>query len=482
MAQTHSLDLEASSSQYASISDASQTGLDLSGSFSFEAWVKIESTFSGTTRYILGKAANPYPSARSYGFGVAESGGVYKLSLIHSNGSTQEFQQSDAWTFGLGIWYHLAVTFDTAGDVKFYVNGAQHGAAKASALTSTSVNSADFVIGNTPYLIGSEGYWDGLLKDVRVFSDVRTQTEIAADAYTEAVSDANLVGEWNFNNAYTDSSGNGNTLTASGSPVFSTDIPWEAPTSISGSTYLETNLVSYYEAESDMTDSHGSNDLTKVNSPSHAAGVIDNGLDLELSSSQYAYITDAAQAGLDFSGDMAFSIWLKPESIPSTEMSLAAKTDGGSARSYNLAIQGTGDGSTLKGFVSGNGSTAVRVQTTSTAAIIVSGDIGNLVHILASFSIAEAKWRFYKNGIEVATSSNNAGTVSTIYNSSNMFQIGASNYLGTPDSYLDGVVDEIAAYGRALHYGDVLDLYNNGSGIIYASPTSAFVPRIMIIS
>ena len=42
-ANTHSTDLESGSSQYWSITDASQTGLDITGDFSIEGWVKLES-------------------------------------------------------------------------------------------------------------------------------------------------------------------------------------------------------------------------------------------------------------------------------------------------------------------------------------------------------------------------------------------------------------------------------------------------------
>lgn len=43
MANTYSLVLNSGSSQYAYINDASQTGLDLSGDFTFEAYVNPES-------------------------------------------------------------------------------------------------------------------------------------------------------------------------------------------------------------------------------------------------------------------------------------------------------------------------------------------------------------------------------------------------------------------------------------------------------
>jgi len=45
-AASASIDLERSSSQYLSITDASQTGLDFTGDFTIEGWVKLESSLT----------------------------------------------------------------------------------------------------------------------------------------------------------------------------------------------------------------------------------------------------------------------------------------------------------------------------------------------------------------------------------------------------------------------------------------------------
>ena len=55
MANSHSLDLESSSSQYASITDASQTGLDITGDLTIELWAKFESLPSEYNYSIVSK-------------------------------------------------------------------------------------------------------------------------------------------------------------------------------------------------------------------------------------------------------------------------------------------------------------------------------------------------------------------------------------------------------------------------------------------
>lgn len=224
MAQTHSLDLELSSSQYASITDASQTGLDVTGDMTIEAWINLESLPSSGETYAIAAKYLTTGNQRAYMFEVHNNGGTVGLRLvISSDGTSTNIDLHDfAFSFTTGTWYHVAITFDaSAATTEAFINVSSQG---TNVDTETSIHNSTgaFTIGA---FANPGGYFDGLIKDVRVFSDIRTQAEIQSDARTENVSDANLVGEWNFNNDYTDSSGNSNTLTASGSPVFSTNIP-----------------------------------------------------------------------------------------------------------------------------------------------------------------------------------------------------------------------------------------------------------------
>lgn len=222
-APTHSLDLESGSSQQASITDASQTGLDLSTTGTIQAWIRIEDLpGANSSRVIVSKDAD---SDRGYQFSIRNTGGSYFLrSVISSDGTTAEVDDV-AWTPTTATHYFVMWTYNgTAGEIKFYVNCLQIGTTQTATASSLHNTDANFRVG--AFNTTAEQFFDGLIKDVRVFSDVRSQAECIADAYTENVSDANLQGEWNFNNAYTDSSGNGNTLTATNSPVFSTTVPW----------------------------------------------------------------------------------------------------------------------------------------------------------------------------------------------------------------------------------------------------------------
>lgn len=469
MSQTHSLDLEASSSQYASISDASQTGLDITGALTLEAWIKVESTPGSGAYYSIiskGSVNGASDTNTQYLFYYDNDSAQRMGFLVRSAGANKVLSVNQS--LATGVWYHVAATYEPSTAMRIYLNGREIANTTAS-VPASLVNTARFVgVG-----VGDNGgaasmLFDGLIKDARIFNDVRTQTEIVADARTENVSNANLVGEWNFNNAYTDSSGNGNTLTASGSPTFSTDRPWVASTQIDGSTYLETNLVSYWtldEVSGNRADSHGSNTLTDNNTVGSTTGKISNAGDFELSNSESLSITNGSQSGLGVSGTISVSTWIKLESTPSNEIRAIVAKDNSSNnnQSYLFGYREDGGPKGLHVRLSSGGTDA----TTQTGLWSWTPTLDTWYHVVfvydSSQSTAANRVVVYIDGISQGTVA--TSWVSSLHNSSAAFRLG-----GTDNSkFWDGLIDETAIYSRALHYGDVLDLYNAGSGITYSA-------------
>jgi len=217
MANTHSLDLEASSSQYASITDASQSGLDITGDMTIECWIKPES--SPSSAILVSKYG-----VSSYSFKLWQTSTSIALTLTSDGAGVNSSFISHSIT--VGVWQHIAVTYKaSSGLVTLYINSTSTGTA-TNTKTSIFNSSADFEIGSNR---SGNNTYDGLIDEVRIWDDVRTATEIADNYQTELVGDeANLQGYWRFNNDYTDETSNGNDLTASGSPVFSTDVPFSS--------------------------------------------------------------------------------------------------------------------------------------------------------------------------------------------------------------------------------------------------------------
>lgn len=225
------LDLEASSSQYAYAADSAD--LSLTGDFTMESLVNIESAPGTDVEYtIIGK--DDLSTERAYRFGYVDlSGTKYLRVIIFSSDSTFDYVR---WNYTLqpGLNYHIALTCDisnaAASEFVLYVNGVSQG--NGSVVTNGSVTAIQDT--TEPFCIGTlrqsepSGLFDGKIKQVRLWSDVRTPTEIA-DNFNKPLSISpgtdNLVDVWTLDNTYASASGN-NDLTASGSPVFSsTGVP-----------------------------------------------------------------------------------------------------------------------------------------------------------------------------------------------------------------------------------------------------------------
>ena len=233
MANTHSLDLELGNSQYASRADTAS--LSITGDITIEAWIKLEQLPSTpSTRFgIVSKFLDDAVDKRSYRLAVSAAD---KLEITWSADGTSNniavWSADGAFVAGdVGKWKHVAVAVTVATETAaLYVDGAPVAATKTSDVgTATSIhdNNSQLALGagkNTETT--ATEFFDGKIDNVRVWSVVRTTTEILAYYQQELGSATNLQGSWKLNNDYIDASGNGNTLTASGGPTFDTDVPF----------------------------------------------------------------------------------------------------------------------------------------------------------------------------------------------------------------------------------------------------------------
>lgn len=225
---THSLLLLRASSQFASIDDTSQTGLEPAGSFTLESWC-YASTLPGTGEVYT--IHNKFGSGDgSYTLSFQESGGNYYVRFTIYNGTVYGINWQIAP--GAATWFHLGVSYDATGQWqsnKLYLDGVDQGAGAVAFGTGTNIPGAvsdrsdPFVVGARP-LLGR--YWNGRLDEVRVWSTLRSAAEIAANYNREISAQPGLVGYWKFNNDYVDASGNGNDLAPTNAPTFSEETPF----------------------------------------------------------------------------------------------------------------------------------------------------------------------------------------------------------------------------------------------------------------
>lgn len=174
-------DFEATNSEYLSITDASQTGLDITGALSISCWINVESTPGATTYYtILCKG----------GISVAASDTTIQYDLFYRNDGDIQLQ---GFIRGTGVnkvvgyvttlttatWYHVVLTYEPSTALRLYLNGSE------VANNTTSIP-ASLVDTARPFGIGADqasgtiaNYFDGIVDEVAIFSQLLSTTDIS---------------------------------------------------------------------------------------------------------------------------------------------------------------------------------------------------------------------------------------------------------------------------------------------------------------
>ncbi len=201
--------------KFFSITDGNQTGLDITGDFTMEAWIKYDTDgglFSGGV-YDRGATGGGFQIA------LGNTTGIITTTVF---GTSTSFSYSSSFTLTDDTWTHIAVVFDsTAFEVDLYIDGSFEetitGGAEAPGTTTTTANIGRFFTNH--------------MNNMRIWSDKRTSGEIS-DNYNGCSLDgteANLEAWWEFQNDATDTTSNGNDLTNNGSTTFDTEIPFTCP-------------------------------------------------------------------------------------------------------------------------------------------------------------------------------------------------------------------------------------------------------------
>jgi len=516
---THALDLDGASNQSASITDASQTGLDIgAGSFTFEAWIKPESS---TRMAIVAKGS---PNDANSGYTIQYRGDLANdpITLTIDDGDDGVIDAIIEWDtngdFEDGNWHHIAVSTDRTNH-KCYFGGVLQTASSStiSDTTSTMTNTDPFYIGR----LGNSSTlsFDGQIDDVRFWDDIRTADEIRGNMHKElAGTETNLQGYWKLNNDYTDETSNGNDLTASGSPVFTTssafkttagdvrifksdgttelarevlkdavvnngdgtgtgELHFKYTGTLSSSVDTEVQIhADGTSADYATTDTYGAENVWATNNKltlhmegnsTDSTSSSNDGTDTAITyaagkiedSASFNGSTSTISAGndtsLQFSGDFTASTWFKMPTDASNRTLIDKETFGGSGNWSGWDILKKTD-NILRFEVLNTGSTGTAVNSNST----IPNDVWTLVHAVKE----SGTLKMYING-----------SLQTDTKSATMQTDTATNLtLGT----IDGELDETRIYnGTALSADWITTEYNNQN-----SPSTFYTAEDPIIT
>lgn len=197
------LDLESGSSQYASKS--SPSGVLFTDDFTCEAWIRLES-------YTAGTIVSRYDGSNGWKFHIDGNG---RLAIYGDGASTREFTSFRA--IRTGVWHHVAAALDmSSGSATIWING-ESVACESTGSSGTSLTQA----GNLQVgAANGSSFFDGKIADVRVWSVLRTDTQIRDNMNQQITGgESNLVAYFKLNGNLNDSTANANNLTGSGGAV-----------------------------------------------------------------------------------------------------------------------------------------------------------------------------------------------------------------------------------------------------------------------
>lgn len=170
-------DFESTNSEYLSILDVTQSGLDITGDLSISFWFNAESLVDSTSYAILQK----WETVRSFLFRIDVTAGSVRNLLVAISASGTSVGQTtgtkDLSTVNTGTLYHLVCVYTAAaGTVTVYKNASSLGDI-TSQNTSIANSAAAFEIGGSG--IGGN-YFDGIIDEVGIWSRVLTSGEVTS--------------------------------------------------------------------------------------------------------------------------------------------------------------------------------------------------------------------------------------------------------------------------------------------------------------
>lgn len=232
---------------------------------------------------------------------------------------------------------------------------------------------------------------------------------------------------------------------------------------------LTTNLELYAKYDDSLVDAtaNGRNG-TGYNTPTYAAGVINNGVDLESSGSMR--VQHSATLGIDNVSAMSWSVWVKPESLADFRFILNKGAATNTSRTA-LSLGGTGAGANTAVLCTvANGTNSYGYTASSK---LSNGVLAHIVMVFDGTQTGNAnRLKCYING--AAETLTFSGTIpsTTPNKSSDELKVGAD----VSASNWDGIVDELGIWSRALTPSEVTSLYNAGAGLAYPLTTSVIDP------
>lgn len=181
---------------------------------------------------------------------------------VSSTGTNSEFLTQNIPTLTTGQWNRLSISWVSASSTAtFYLNAVALGATTGT-LTAINDNVSLLYIGAYKGASAVQSFFDGLIDDVRIWGNAQTATQIFQNNLTQVSGAAvGLEAYYELNAVATDSTANANDLSLQNTPLYSTNVPFQAATTRLDIDQQYTTTGSTYQLPTAISES-GSNSLS----------------------------------------------------------------------------------------------------------------------------------------------------------------------------------------------------------------------------
>lgn len=326
------------------------------------------------------------------------------------------YAESDS-AINLDQWYHVQGVWDGS-TVKLYINGLlQQTTGSAASITYPTTATNNHYVGW--YNDTASKNWVGFLDDVKIYNYARTPSQILAD-YA----------------ARSNGASRGATLSSS-----------------SSLSSLSNGLVGYWKMDEaswngtsgEVLDASGNeNNGVRVGNATTAAGKFGNGGTFD-GTGDYTSVSDSAVFN---AANLTYSGWVKFDNITSDAYNALIAKHG------QMIFYLPGSSNNFAFYVYGSGGTNCETVNAYSSSNFTNG---TWYHFAATYNGKNKK--IFVNGSEVASS---ACSLSGYTDNANSLTFGGVNFDSVYD--LDGTIDELRIYNRALSPAEVRQLYNFAPG------------------
>jgi hypothetical protein len=200
-------------------------------------------------------------------------------------------------------------------------------------------------------------------------------------------------------------------------------------------------LIGWWPGEGNANDVIGGNNGTPVNGVSFAPGEVGQAFSFN-GANQYVSV-DTTNA---LAGTFTLEFWIMPMNLNNTLGVIGSR--GPSDGSYDMQL----NGGSIHGDI-GNGNSWI----TTSADAAYTFTAGNWYHIASV--VTQTNYAIYVNGVVVGGGTYSYNTP-LLFDANHQLEIG---YIGGYGEYMNGLMDEVSVYNRALSFDEIAEIYLAGA-------------------